>query len=656
MATVKPPVQGPLVDTTGQAIRLGAEIGHGGEGNVYEIAGAPDVLAKLYTKTPDAERAAKLAALPRVASPALMEVAAWPTGTLHPRIGAPPVGLLMPRANGVPIHRLYSPVSRKTEFPSFDWHKLVIVAHNVAAAMARLHAAGHVIGDVNQGNLLIGQQGIVRLIDCDSFQIRDGQRWFPCEVGVAHFTPPELQGRSFAGITRTPNHDAFGLAVLVFHLLFMGRHPFAGRYAGKGDMPLEQAIAEFRFAFGRHAGTAQMAPPPHALPLAGTSPGVAELFERAFGRDGVRDGGRPSAAEWKAALATLGKDLATCATSPGHKYPPTLAACPWCAIAQGGGPDFFASVLVAVHHLSGFNAVEVWSAILGVPAPEAALALPTPPNMLAVPSKPVQRWRRVAWRSQAPVAFAAGLALLAGTTGPMGAPALATAFGLFLLFLGLRRGSGLPAERARRGRELEAANARLRGIEERWTRELSGARERFRSKRRELEILRAEYHDLDAAKSRGRQELDAKRREHQLHQYLESHFIDGGGVPGIGAGRARTLASYGIETAADVNYTSVIAVPGFGPTRARALVSWRQLIERTFLFDPSKGVDLAELRAFETRLARRRDEIERALAAGPAALRQLSDAARQVHANLTRELSEQQALVTAASANVLAAT
>ena len=44
------------------------------------------------------------------------------------------------------------------------------------------------------------------------------------------------------------DHDRFGLAVLIFHLLMMGRHPFSGVYLDKGDMPLEKAIREGRFA------------------------------------------------------------------------------------------------------------------------------------------------------------------------------------------------------------------------------------------------------------------------------------------------------------------------------------------------------------------------------------------------------------------------
>ena len=82
----------------------------------------------------------------------------------------------------------------------------------------------------------------MRLIGCDSFQITAGGRCFTCDVGVPMFTPPELQERSLTGVIRSENHDNFGLAVVIFQVLFMGSHPFAGRRPGGGDMPIEQAI------------------------------------------------------------------------------------------------------------------------------------------------------------------------------------------------------------------------------------------------------------------------------------------------------------------------------------------------------------------------------------------------------------------------------
>lgn len=81
---------------------------------------------------------------------------------------------------------------------------------------------------------------------------------------------------------RTQNHDAFGLAVLIFQILFMGRHPFSGQYLGAGDMSLERAIQELRFAYGSGAAARLMRQPPFTPDLATASPQVALLFERSF--------------------------------------------------------------------------------------------------------------------------------------------------------------------------------------------------------------------------------------------------------------------------------------------------------------------------------------------------------------------------------------
>jgi DNA-binding helix-hairpin-helix protein with protein kinase domain len=85
----------------------------------------------------------------------------------------------------------------------------------------------------------------------------------PCKVGVPEFTPPELQGKNLSMNFRTFNHDYFGLAVLIFYTLMMGRHPFVGCYLGPGDMPpIDRLIADYRFAYsGRHSSTL-MDPPP----------------------------------------------------------------------------------------------------------------------------------------------------------------------------------------------------------------------------------------------------------------------------------------------------------------------------------------------------------------------------------------------------------
>ena len=57
-------------------------------------------------------------------------------------------------------------------------------------------------GRCQPGCILVSRQGTVKFIDCDSFQVSDGPRVFTCDVGVPHFTAPELQGKSFRGLQR----------------------------------------------------------------------------------------------------------------------------------------------------------------------------------------------------------------------------------------------------------------------------------------------------------------------------------------------------------------------------------------------------------------------------------------------------------------------
>jgi DNA-binding helix-hairpin-helix protein with protein kinase domain len=124
---------------------------------------------------------------------------------------------------------------------------------------------------------------------------------------------------SFAGVVRTPNHDAFGLAVTIFHLLFFGRHPFAGRFQGKGDTPIERAITEYRFAYSQSAAARHILPPPHTLPLTAVSFGLASLFERAFAQGSER-GGRPTATQWRTALEMYANKPRACPVSRMHWY------------------------------------------------------------------------------------------------------------------------------------------------------------------------------------------------------------------------------------------------------------------------------------------------------------------------------------------------
>jgi DNA-binding helix-hairpin-helix protein with protein kinase domain len=366
-------------DISSRPVILEKQIGSGGEGAVYSIQSEPNSVAKIYHQPVSPQKEAKLSGMVACANPQLTGIAAWPTQTLSAVPNGPLYGIVIPKvSNHKEIHHLYGPAHRKRDFPKADWAFLIQAARNIASAFKVIHAHGHVVGDVNQSGIFISEQATCRLIDCDSFQIKLGRDTYFCEVGVPLFTPPELQGSPFRGILRTPNHDNFGLALLCFHLLFMGRHPFAGRFSGTEDMPIEKAISEFRFAFGNGATAKLMAPPPSSLPFTSVSPVVAQLFERAFSKEAAERGNRPKAGEWVQTLEEFQRGLFTCHRNSIHKYYRGLGSCPWCQMEQTNALFFFLST-VTVPVGSTFDIKAIWSRI-------EAIQLPTKSSAPIVPT------------------------------------------------------------------------------------------------------------------------------------------------------------------------------------------------------------------------------------------------------------------------------
>lgn len=358
----------------GVSYKLGQEIGQGGNGIVYAISRRPELVAKINKHPLSADDVAKLDALVGAASPELLAVAAWPMDVVRAASGQI-VGYIMPKVlDARPLFELYSPRFRVQHFPAADFRFLVHTAANIARLFAAVHKAGFICGDVNHSNVLVRESGTVAAVDCDSFQVGDGSR-FPCLVGTDLFVPPELLGVALTTARRTANHDNFGLAVLVFHLLFMGRHPFAGRFIGRGEMPIERAIAEGRYAYSRHGGRSQMLPPPLTLPVAAVGARVAELFELAFD-PAAKTGSRPSPESWVTALDDLRTSLSVCASVPHHHFLASAGACPWCQIEQASRLKLFGG-LIRVTTAKVVDLESLWARYL-------ALVDPGPPRPLPV--------------------------------------------------------------------------------------------------------------------------------------------------------------------------------------------------------------------------------------------------------------------------------
>ena len=619
-----------LCDHDGQPVELGERLGTGGEGSVFAVLHRGDeVVAKLYHEPLPPEKHAKLASMVACGNDALRGISAWPQALLHAGPRGPVCGFLMPRLFAhAAIHNVYGPAHRKAMYPKADWAFLVQVARNVAAAFDTIHAHGHVIGDVNQGNVYVGANALVKLIDCDSFQIAAQGMSFPCEVGVPHFTAPELQRiESFRNHTRSVHHDNFGLAVLIFHLLFMGRHPFAGVYAGTQDMPIERAIREFRYAFGRNAPACDMSRPPGSVGPEIVTSELGHLFEQAF-RYGPEQLERPAARQWVQALDALKREIRACGEHTLHRYSGKLSQCPWCDLERREQLVFFVNLAnVELASARGFNLRQAWQAIEAEAAKIGAVPLPVAPQRgahVAAPLPiPVQLGRLAKWLLRA---LAIGGPLLLIIRWPVGTLAWSVA-GFWGWHLIGRWHSPLEQERERRKVMLAVAEQKWKAVERRW-RELSGEGQAQR-KLMELRVLQREYRQLRFDYDKARAELQITLRQRQLRQrqlrrFLARFHLDTANIGKVGAGHKVRLASFGIETAADIDPRRLAAVRGLAKDVIDQLLHWRTELERWSQLE-SKGMrDSADVKALTREFMQRRRKLAASLGVAPEELRRLA--------------------------------
>lgn len=327
-----------VYDADRRPLQLEAELARGGEAVVYRVRGRPDVVAKVYTKARagyDHKLHWMRANPPSDPSRGVGHASiAWPDEVLRDVKGRF-VGFTMPYvANAVAVLEVLSPRLRVRVLPGFDRRYLHRTARNLALAVAALHGRDYVVGDLNQSNVLVTPSALVTLIDTDSFQVQERRPsqivFYPCPVGKPEYTPPELQGQAYGGRIRLPEHDLFGLAVLIFQLLMEGSHPFRSAWQGAGDPPpLEEKIARGLYPYQRPLPS-EVLPPPGSAGMEGLYPGLAELFGLALAAGHANPRRRPLAETWAQVLAEAEQALVTC--RQGHLHADHLPRCPQCGV------------------------------------------------------------------------------------------------------------------------------------------------------------------------------------------------------------------------------------------------------------------------------------------------------------------------------------
>ena len=543
-----------VFDETGARWRLGEQVAAGGEGSVFRLPECPEWCVKLYHKRPLAEeRRAKLSAL-RALSPNVRTSAALPLSLVAASAHSLEwIGVLLPFVEGHDMYELYNPQGRRSYFQHATFEFVVAAALNLARAFEAVHAHGIVVGDVSEQNIRVRPDATLTLIDCDGFQLKDGSRFFASNIGTPIWTPPELQGVPLEGTVRTRNHDGFGLAQLIFLLLFGGRYPFAGRPLTGQALSPEEAIAKFAFAFDPAPARLLLEPPPGAPRLDALPERFTTLFLRAFREGSEAPDARPSAAEWGAALGELREGLVRCASWQAHVYWKGALQCPWCGVLESVGVDLFPGPPVERRKNDAGDVPDL-----------RALSK----RLLALDLKPIH--------PGAPSVAAVHEALQ--ESGVLAGPW----WGPLSKRLGPLGGFLVGAQRRALLQELAEATQAVAAFNQKAANLYLGHAAGLRALGHRARQLGEE---LQAAAAWAEQAIERYREQHRnvaLRRYLEAFLLRRYEIHGISPGKKAALLSHNIVTAADVTQEAVRAVPGFSEPLAERLLRWRRECERGF--------------------------------------------------------------------------
>ena len=319
-----------------------APFAQGGEGEIYNVIGQPQIVAKLYKPgkiTSDHER--KLITM--MSSPPsanVMTQIAWPQDVLYKQSVF--VGFIMQKFKlNEDLNVIYE-YGSAAKYPDMPWGNKINIAKNICVVVDEVHNSGHTIGDFNPRNINVDpSNGLIVFVDTDSYHITEGNQIYRCNVGLPEYLASEIQKKLSKGVslsscslpTFTQETDRFALAIHIFQLLMNGVHPFACAV-----LPSQSSVAFPQPTDNILNGQCAFLQNVPGITIPSYAPSIdilpkymKDLFKRAF-IDGYTDPlARPSAEEWYNALDKLQRSIKKCSTVSFHEYESSLMACPWCA-------------------------------------------------------------------------------------------------------------------------------------------------------------------------------------------------------------------------------------------------------------------------------------------------------------------------------------
>ncbi len=562
----------------GKLYVTGREIGKGGEGQVFDLPDDGDAVLKVYNEPIDTKKQHKLLYMVSIKTPKIESYAAWPQDIVADARRVP-CGFTMRKLNNyVPLHMLFSPMDRKRLFPQKGYNFLVHVARNLAIAFHKFHEEGLIVGDVNEGNILVNESGMIAFIDCDSFQVKQNNTYYFCEVGVPRYTPSELlkQG-TFDKVVRTTNTDSFSLAILIFQLLFLGRHPFAGKNNSTEELDEEKAIRQMQFAYSLKSRNKKLAPPNNSFAITNLPVDVADLFHRAF----EQEQNRPLPEVWAKAMDNLIKNMSTCAVSKLHSYPGQMHHCPWCAFKNQGILYFLDNITFQDSRL--FSDLDSFVNGFRIERLEIPALSNGSFNQQLIPTPIDQRFYNIRKRNRVLV-----LALVIACIGLAFVNELWIAMGFVLIIL--FRAVGNPTI----NKELIEHEKALSHLKQKYDDAISTninfekSITHYNEQLAKFSNLIDQYRNLPTELENRKRRVEEEAYDKQLIKFLHLFSIKQHTIPSFGNAKKQSLYDNGIFTAADINKLATLKVPGIGPVYHQRLLSWQRQVASQFVYFPNQ--------------------------------------------------------------------
>lgn len=204
----------------------------GGEGAVYVLPDNQNILIKIYKQNTLRDQKKMKTIRDRIMDmyrDGSMDKKwlAWPLMPVR-NGNREVIGFAMRKSTGRSLLSLRGPANIRKFFPTWNRRTLVEVALDFVRKVKMLSDHGVLINDFNPANFLVDDTGHISFIDCDSFQIQTstGYKHISRTYFPSYSAPELLRNPELLKHPRNIHQVEFGAAMIVFHILMCGLHPY----------------------------------------------------------------------------------------------------------------------------------------------------------------------------------------------------------------------------------------------------------------------------------------------------------------------------------------------------------------------------------------------------------------------------------------------